>query len=251
MHILLGAKKTQQIDINCDLGEGTSNESELMPYIQSCNIACGGHAGDESTMKEVVKLAVKHQVKIGAHPSYPDRENFGRKSISISAEKLISSIQEQIQLMDGVLGGFSAKLHHIKPHGALYNDIAKDEKRAAVFLQAIRNYKEKVALYVPYNSVIAKKAKGEGFSIIYEAFADRSYNPDLSLVARSKPNAVLTDVDAILKQVLSVAKEGRVTAVDGSTVPIKADTFCVHSDTENATDIVKYLYNQLHITTLG
>ena len=179
------------ININCDVGEGINNEEKLMPYIQFCNIACGGHIGDNLTMEKVVALAKKFNVKIGAHPSYPDKENFGRKSIQIDEKSLIKSIRKQIDSLLKILKNQGCLLYHIKPHGALYNDISRDRGKATIFLNAIGGYKENIKLFVPFNSEIEALAIEKGFSILYEAFADRNYNADLSLVPRNNSNALL------------------------------------------------------------
>ncbi|WP_457619272.1 5-oxoprolinase subunit PxpA [Lutibacter sp.] len=231
----------KKLEINCDVGEGIHNEDLLMPYIQSCNIACKGHAGNMKIMNFVVELAIKYNVKIGAHPSYPDKENFGRKTMIIEENKLRNSIQNQINSLLKVTKEKGVTLHHIKPHGALYNDIAKNNKLALQFLESILPYKKTVKLYVPYNSVIAKKAKEKGFVIIYEAFADRNYNDDLSLVSRKNKEALITNKQAIFKHVLEMLTEEKVTTISGNKKKIKATTFCVHSDTKNAVEIVKYL----------
>ncbi|WP_456422786.1 5-oxoprolinase subunit PxpA [Lutibacter sp.] len=231
----------KELEINCDVGEGIHNEDLLMPYIQSCNIACKGHAGDIKTMNSVVELAIKYNVKIGAHPSYPDKENFGRKTLIIDKNKLKNSIQNQINSLLKIIEEKGATLHHIKPHGALYNDIAKNNELALQFLESILPYKKTVKLYVPYNSVIAKKAKEKGFAIIYEAFADRNYTDDLRLVSRKNKGALITNKQAIFKHVLEMLIEGKVTTISGNKIAIKASTFCVHSDTKNAVEIVKYL----------
>ncbi|WP_456377634.1 5-oxoprolinase subunit PxpA [Lutibacter sp.] len=230
------------VDINCDVGEGVGNEAALMPYINSCNIACGGHAGNTELMNFVVALAIKHHVKIGAHPSYPDKENFGRKTILISSNSLKIAIQNQINSLVEIAIAHGTTLHHIKAHGALYNDIAKNKELAILFLEAILQYKNNVKLYVPFNSEIEKEALKKGFSIIYEAFADRNYTNDLSLVSRNKKNAIITNLDTIFKHVSEMINTNKVTTVSGDKIPIKATTFCVHSDTKNAIEIVKKLY---------
>lgn len=235
------------IEINCDVGEGMNNEHLLMPYISSCNIACGGHAGDVETITQVVSLAVKHNVKIGAHPSYPDKENFGRKSIEISSGYLSKSVIDQIQILEQIVEKTGLKIHHIKPHGALYNDLAKSEEFANRFLNIIEVYKTKYKLYVPYKSAIAKSAKRRNFDIIYEAFADRNYNDDLSLVSRQKSDAMLTDIDTIIGHISLMKNEEKVSTISGKKVSIKADTFCVHSDTKNAVEIVKAIHQKFNI----
>jgi 5-oxoprolinase (ATP-hydrolysing) subunit A len=230
------------IDINCDVGEGLNNEHLLMPYISSCNIACGGHAGDIETMTQVVSLALKNNVKIGSHPSYPDKENFGRKSIEISKEALKKTITFQIQSLEEIAEKTGAQLYHLKPHGALYNDLAKNETLADGFLDIIEVYKTKYKLYIPYNSAIAKVAKRRNFDIIYEAFADRNYNDDGSLVSRQKSNSIITDIGDIIAHISQIKNKGKVTTISGKKVITKADTFCVHSDTKNAVELVRNIH---------
>lgn len=231
------------IDINCDMGEGVNNEHLLMPYITSCNIACGGHAGDVQTMQSVVTLCKKYGVKIGAHPSYPDKENFGRESMQITAEKLSESIIQQIQALEKIVEDGDHNIHHIKPHGALYNDLVKNSSLANIFLDAIDSYKGKLTLYSPFGSIIATEALKKGFHVIYEAFADRNYNDDLSLVSRKNKNAVITESDQVIAHVSLMKSNGTVKTISGKEVHLKASTFCVHSDTDNAILIIQKLHD--------
>lgn len=233
------------IDINCDVGEGVGNESELLPLISSCNIACGGHSGNDESMSQVVKLAKLFNVKIGAHPSYPDRENFGRISMDVESNELIKSIQIQIHSLENILATEQLTLHHIKPHGALYNDLVKNEALADLFLEAIAAFKETVILYCPPSSVIVTKAIEQGFKVKLEAFADRSYNQDLSLVSRKLPNAVLNEPQVVLDHLVKMVKENKVLAINGTESAISVDTYCVHSDTPNALQILTYLSQEL------
>ena len=233
-----------EIDINCDVGEGIGNETLLLPLISSCNIACGGHAGDLSSMHHVVQLAIKNKVKIGAHPSYPDSANFGRLSIKIEKAVLQQSIKEQIDVLQAILKKEKTPLHHIKPHGALYNDIAKDENLAMVFLEAIQAYKDTSFLYVPYDSVIENLAKKNGFTVLLEAFADRNYNADLSLVSRKMPNAILEVPEEVLEHLVRMVKDSKVKTSEGL-VKILADTYCIHGDTPAALQILTYLSTTL------
>ncbi|MCQ0112144.1 5-oxoprolinase subunit PxpA [Zhouia amylolytica] len=237
----------KEIDINCDLGEGLNNEHLIMPYISSCNVACGGHAGDKELMERVVELAMKYQVKLGAHPSYPDKKNFGRVSLKLSKSELEVTIIEQIKIFKEITDNHAVRMHHIKAHGALYNDLAKDEALSIQYLEILNAYKKDVFLYVPYGSVIEKKALESGFKIKYEAFADRNYNEDLSLVPRSEDNAVIKNEAQILNHVFNMALHQRVRTSTGKEMFIKADTFCVHSDTENAAGMLQYLYHNLHL----
>jgi UPF0271 protein len=234
-----------KIDINCDVGEGIENEHLLMPHISSCNIACGGHFGTATTIDKTIQLAKEHQLKIGAHPSFPDKENFGRKLLVISDDDLKTSIQNQLDLFLERLSFFDEKLHHIKPHGALYNVIAIDEKLAILFIQIIKKYMKDVFLYVPYNSVIELVALQNNINIKYEAFADRNYHDDLTLVSRTSENALITDEKEVFRHVLNMIKTGKVKTISTSEKVIKVDTFCFHGDTENASEIVKYVSENL------
>ena len=233
------------IDINCDVGEGIGNEADLLPLISSCNIACGGHAGDDVSMTQVVKLAKQYGVRIGAHPSYPDKENFGRFSMDIGSTELTKSIKAQIHALKTILHKEQVSLNHIKPHGALYNDLAKNEAIADLFLKAIASYRESVVLYAPPGSVIAKKAIKNDFKVKLEAFADRSYNQDLSLVSRKLPNAVLNDPKIVLHHLVKMVNENKVVTINGKESHIEADTYCLHGDTPNALQIIMYLSQEL------
>lgn len=233
------------IDINADVGEGIGNEAKLMPHLSSCNIACGGHAGDTFTMAEVVRLANANNVKIGAHPSFPDKENFGRKIMEITAADLCTILKQQIRVLQSVLRSENALLHHIKPHGALYNLAAKDEKTAKVVVEVLKSVALPIKLYAPYNSVIAKVAKAEQIEVTYEAFADRNYNKDLSLVSRQKFNAIISDKNKVLNHVLKIIEHQKVDTIDNMEVTLKASTFCVHGDTKNALEILKFLNEKL------
>lgn len=234
-----------QIDINCDVGEGVGNEKELMPLISSCNISCGAHAGDESTIRQTIQLAIKNKVKIGAHPSFPDKENFGRKVLNMPPASFKASIQEQLNGFSKILNEEKGELHHIKPHGALYNEIAKNKELAQLFLEAILTYKDYVKLFVPSGSEIAYQAARKGYDLVYEAFADRNYNTDLSLVSRTTKSAVIQDEKKVLEHVLRMVKGGEVKTIENNRVPIRAETFCVHGDTPAALKILMYLEQEL------
>ncbi|MCK5400063.1 MAG: 5-oxoprolinase subunit PxpA [Flavobacteriaceae bacterium] len=240
----------QKIDINVDVGEGVNNESQLMPYISSCNIACGGHAGDLSTIRTVVRLAKQYRVKIGAHPSFPDKDNFGRQKMDISYSRLYKSIREQVNILMKILRDENATLNHIKPHGALYNLAATDKSTATVIIEAIKSISLPIKLYVPYNSVIAELAIIENIPIVYEAFADRNYNDDLTLVSRNEKNAIISDSDEMFNHVLRMIKQQKVKTINGVEVKIIAHTFCVHGDNPKAVNLIRDLkekLEQLHI----
>jgi len=233
------------VDINCDVGEGINNEELLMPYISSCNIACGAHAGDLDTIDRVIKIAQAHHLKIGAHPSYPDRENFGRERMNISLEKLELSLIAQIKLMQERLSVFGESLNHIKAHGALYNLSAVDEDIAAVVINTVKKIAPSTILYVPYNSLIEKKAVKHQVKIKYEAFADRNYNDDLTLVSRAQTNAIITNKEDVIDHISEMIINQQVKTISNLLIPIKAETFCVHGDNAAAIELVKHIYKSL------
>ena len=233
------------IDINCDVGEGVQNEQKLFPFISSCNIACGGHTGDKDTMLKTVGLAKDNQVKIGAHPSYPDKNNFGRVSMKMDYGKLSDSIKEQLYQLHRICASEGVTWQHIKPHGALYNDIAKDSKLASLFLESIEEYRSDVVLFVPYASVIQDRAKEYGFKTKVEAFADRNYNNDLSLVSRSRTNALIERPEEVLQHIVRMARKKKVLCVNDELRPIQAETFCIHGDTPAALQILMYITQEL------
>lgn len=234
-----------KIDINCDVGEGVINEHLLMPYISSCNIACGGHFGDERTIDNTIKLAITNDVKIGVHPSFPDKENFGRKVMNISKDELQKSIRNQMDLFLERLEKFDCKLHHVKPHGALYNLMSKDEVAAENFVEVIQEYTNNVFLYVPYRSEIEQVALCNNINIQYEAFADRNYNEDLSLVSRQCKNALINNPNEVYKHICKMVFEGKVKTINGNQKEMTADTFCIHGDNVNSLKILEFLHQEL------
>ena len=238
-------KPQYYIDLNADVGEGIGNEDQLIPFLSSCNIACGGHAGDVQTMETVIEFAKKSRVKIGAHPSYPDKENFGRKRVDISYSALYKSLKAQIETLQGVAKNQNMQLHHVKPHGALYNIAAKEKETASVVIEVMKRFHVSLKLYVPYRSVIAELALSENIPIVYEAFADRNYNTDLSLVSRTNENALIKDDQVMLQHVLSMIKNKKVKTINGVEVDIIAQTICIHGDNSEAIFLVKNLSKNL------
>ena len=227
------------LNINCDLGEGLNNEHIIMPLIDSCNIACGGHAGDNGSMIECIEISIKNNVKIGAHPSYPDKINFGRKKIDISPSELSYSIISQIESLETIADSYGLELNHIKAHGALYNQMIIDAELSNFYLDTIKDFKNKCSLYIPYKSEIEKIALKKGFSIIYEAFGDRNYNDDLSLVSRNNENALITDPESVVNHIKTIKETETVKTINGNFKKIKFDTICIHSDTNNSIEILK------------
>ena len=189
---------SKNYNINADLGEGYNIEKAIMPYLNSCNIACGGHFGDVNSIKKVVSLALKYKVKIGAHPSYPDKVNFGREELSLSTSELHESISNQIKLMLEVVP--EETLHHVKPHGALYHSCANDNKTATLFLNVIELLCPKAIVFTLPNSALEKQALKKGIKVWREAFIDRAYQNDGQLVPRSQSGAVLNDREAMYNQ---------------------------------------------------
>ena len=233
------------VDINADVGEGIGNESHLIPYVSSCNIACGGHAGNHKTMRKVVRLAKQNNVKIGAHPSFPDIANFGRKPMEMPCVALFTSLKNQIDDLRVILEAENAVLHHVKPHGALYNMAATDVRIATAIIEVMKSMALPIKLYVPYKSVIEHLALQNNIPITYEAFADRNYNDDLTLVSRKEDNAMIYDIDVLFEHVYRMVHLKKVKTISGKELPIKAETFCVHGDNLQAVTLIKKLRKSL------
>lgn len=216
------------IDLSADLGEGTPGEGELWPLLTSANVACGGHAGDDESMRNAARLAREFNVRFGAHPSYPDRENFGRKSLDLPPHELRASLIAHLETLARI-----ARVEHVKPHGALYNDAHKTRALADVIVDAMRTVDPSMALVAPDHSHMAAAARAAGLRVIREAFADRRYEPDGSLTPRTIPGSTLTAEEAAA-QAEMLATDSAVIARDGTRVQIHFDTICIHADMENA-----------------
>ncbi len=223
--------------LNCDLGESHGSwimgmDADVMPYIDQANIACGFHAGDPLTMRATLALAAVHKVTVGAHPAYPDLVGFGRRSMHLSEEEIIADLHFQISALDGMAKNAGLELSYVKPHGALYNDMmAKDEVRGAI-MQALATYYRPLALMLqatPEAQRHREEAEPLGLELLFEAFADRCYDDDGKLLSRRKPGAVHTQ-DRMLDQVAQLCRDGTVTTASGHTLPLHADTLCVHGD---------------------
>ena len=240
----------KKIHINCDLGEGGSFDEELMPLISACNIACGGHAGNLETMHRTVRLAMEHNVEIGAHPSYPDRENFGRDHLEMADDDLKYAIEGQVLSLKQIAESEGGKMTHIKLHGALYNDAAKDERIAKIIVDCLAEFDDNFRLYVPLNSKISDFAMGK-FDLFFEAFADRNYNENYSLVSRSENNALVTEKEHVFKHVFSIYNDHKIRAISGLEMEAKADTFCVHSDTPSSVEIIDFLHKKFAEKRIG
>ncbi len=233
------------IDLNCDVGEGVGNEAGLFPLISSCNIACGGHAGDPGLMRDLIRLAMDYGLKIGAHPSYPDREHFGRRRMELTERQLRESLGRQLEAMHSALSACGARLHHIKAHGALYNDLAGMPELAQQYLDFLDPYRGQLVLFSLYGSMFSEKARAHGFEVWEEGFADRAYRCNGSLVSRKEAGAVLERPEEVLEQVIGMVREGKVACEGDRFLPINVDTICVHGDTPQALEILTYLSRKL------
>ena len=232
------------IDINADLGEGAGNDRLIMPFISSCNVACGGHYGDSASMTKTIRLAVKRKVKIGVHPSFPDTDNFGRKVLTISKEELSKSILTQLIGFLDICATEGVTMHHVKPHGALYNYAAKDAPTADAIVEAILATKQRPILYVPYNSILHRKSENL-LPIRFEAFIDRRYETNGSLVSRSFHEAIIHDPELAWNQLERMVKYGTITAISGTEIKTKASTFCIHGDHVNSVKILEYIHERM------
>ena len=222
------------IDLNADLGEGCGNDEALLALISSANVACGWHAGDAGTMRQTVAWAIEHGVAIGAHPSYPDRDNFGRTEMQRDPEDVYADVLYQIGALAGIVHAQGGRLAHVKPHGALYNQAARDPVQAEAIVRAVRDFDTDLTFFGLAGSAMVRVAREAGLKVKEEVFADRGYNPDGSLVKRGTPGALHEDEEAALAQTLSMVREQRVRAIDGSWVPIRAETVCLHGDGAHA-----------------
>ena len=234
-----------KIDLNCDMGEGMVTDEAIMPWISSANIACGYHAGDEITMERTIELAIRHKVAIGAHVSYADRENFGRTDMLLHPGEIYEMIVKQINCLEKIAAAADVPIHHVKPHGALYNMAARDKGLAPFVALAILDTNTKYLLYGLSGSYLVKEGKNLGLKTVNEVFADRTYKDDGSLTSRSKPGALIENTDEAIAQVLQMVKEGTVTSITGKKVPIVAETICIHGDGEHAVEFAKTIYAAL------
>ena len=233
------------IDINCDMGEGFGNDEIIMPFISSANIACGYHAGDERIMKQTIELAQMNSVAVGAHPSFFDKENFGRTEMNLAPEQIYDIIILQLRLIAKIARLQHARLHHVKPHGALYNMSAKNPVIANAIANAVKDFDEELILFGLSGSYSIKEAEQLNLKTANEIFADRTYQDDGSLTPRSQTNALIEDTAKSVIQVLQMITEKKVTSVNGNEISIKADTICVHGDGKKAVEFVTAIYQSL------
>ena len=223
-----------KIDLNADLGEGGSADAELMTLVSSVNIACGFHAGDAQTMLTSVRNAIKNGVAIGAHPGFPDRENFGRTAMVLPPETVYAQTLYQTGALEAIVRAQQGVLRHVKPHGMLYNQAAKDPVLADAIARAVRDCDPQLILVGLAGSELIRAGQRLGLATRQEVFADRGYQADGSLVPRTQPGALITDEEQALAQTLEMLRTGQVIAIDGTSAKVQADTVCLHGDGEHA-----------------
>lgn len=238
------------VDLNCDLGESfgrfkLGEQEELLKYVTSANIACGFHSGDPTVMRETVKLAIQYGVKIGAHPGLPDLNGFGRREMAITPQEGYDMVVYQIGALQGFLSTFNEKMQHVKPHGALYNMAAKDKALAEAIAQAVYDVSPSLILFGLANSELTKAGEKIGLKTAHEFFADRTYQADGSLTSRSQLDALLTDREQSVAQVVKAVKEGKVRTQQQTDIDVHAHTVCIHGDGEHAVAFTKYLSETL------
>ena len=234
------------IDINSDLGESygafrIGADAELFPLISSANVACGFHGGDPTTINATIKAATAKGVRVGAHPSYPDLVGFGRRAMAATPEQIYADHIYQLGAVDAFCRVNGVTMQHVKTHGALNNVAMKDPVTAEAIVAACKAYDPKLRIFVLPKTEMEKAALAAGLPVVREAFADRAYNADATLVARSQPGAMITDPDEAAARMVQLVTKGTVTAIDGSELTLEADTICVHSDTATAVAIARAL----------
>jgi UPF0271 protein len=228
-----------QIDLNCDMGEipeaiANGTQEALMRSITSANVACGGHAGDKQTMRTTIQQALHYGVAIGAHPGYPDRENFGRLELKMSTEEVAESVFEQVRALAQVAGSCGTPVVHVKPHGALYNQAVRNRDLAEAIAVGVARWSRDVVLVGLAGSPMLAVFREAGFTVAAEAFADRRYEPDGTLRSRKFEDALIRDPEQAARQALKMVERGVVTASDGSEIAVSAQTICIHGDTPGA-----------------
>lgn len=238
------------IDLNCDMGEmpemlADGSQEALMQYVSSANVACGGHAGDAGSMRRTIEQALHAKVAIGAHPSYEDRANFGRLALNLSGEEIAAAVHRQVAALDAVARQCRAEVVHVKPHGALYNQAARNAGIARAIAEGVSRWRKEVVLIGLAGSVMLDEFGSAGFRVAAEAFADRRYEADGSLRSRTFEDALLCEPELAATQALRIVEEGSAIAADGCVVPLRAQTICLHGDTRGAVEIASAVYRRL------
>lgn len=239
-----------QIDLNCDLGEAFGNYSfggdkDILPLITSANIACGFHAGDANVMNETIQLAKRHNIGIGAHPGLPDLQGFGRRKLDMSPEEVYNIVVYQLGALNGFCQIHDVKMNHVKPHGALYQMGAKDKSIASAIAQAVYDFDKTLVFVGLANTLLISEAKKLGLKTASEVFADRRYEDDGQLVSRKEPDAVISDSDEALNQVVKMVTENKVISKNNKEITLQSDTICVHGDGAHALEFVTKIREKL------
>ena len=229
------------VDLNADLGEGAGHDEELFELITSANIATGFHAGDADSMRAAISAAKTHGVAVGPHPSLFDRENFGRKELTVAADEVLEGVTYQLGVFQAIAQAVGVQPNHFKPHGALYNMAVRDAKLADAIARGAKSVDPSLILFAPGQSELARAGQAHGLQIAHEVFADRNYLANGSLVPRTRPDALLHDPDEAAARMLRILREGKVRSVDGTEVDLSAETICVHGDTPGAVQFARAL----------
>ena len=243
----------KKVDLNCDLGESfgaytIGMDDEVIKYITSANVACGFHAGDPLVMDRTVKMAVEHNVAVGAHPGYPDLQGFGRRNMDCTLEEIRNTVVYQIGALQAFCAIHGTRMRHVKPHGSLYNTAAVNEGVARAIAEAVVSVDSEliyVALSSAKETIMSKIGHDVGLKMVYEAFPDRAYTPEGTLLSRRLPGAVVRDPQVVAERAVMMAKEGKVIAVDGTPIQLDIQTLCVHGDTPMAVDLVRAIREKL------
>lgn len=234
-----------RIDFNCDLGEGCGDDAAIIPLVTSASIACGGHAGDEATMRTTLRLCREHGVAAGAHPGYADRANFGRHAISLSVAQVGELVEAQIAVLAGIAASEGMRLGHVKPHGALYNVAAQDPDVARAIAETVSRFDPQLVLFGLSGSQLTAAGEAAGLRVAHEVFAERHYEADGSLTPRSHPDAVIENIDEAIAQVRGFVRNGSVVARTGERLPLRADTLCLHGDRTDAAQFARSIRDAL------
>lgn len=238
------------IDLNCDMGESfgawkMGNDTALLDHVTSANIACGFHAGDPTTIRKTVELALQKGVAVGAHPGYPDLQGFGRRSMTMKPDEVFDIVLYQVSAIKGICESLGGRLHHVKPHGALYNQAVNNSALSEAIVKAVAKVDQGLIYFGLAGSGMLTEAEKVGLKTAAEVFADRTYQPDGTLTPRSEPNALIHDTDRSIAQVLQMVESQTVTAANGKAVPITAETICIHGDGANALEFAKAIRKAL------
>ena len=239
------------VDLNADLGEGDAYDAELLAVVSSCNIACGGHAGDAASIASTLRRALANGVSAGAHPAYPDREGFGRRSRFMSGDPLRQSLRSQLGEFCQIAADLGVAVKHVKPHGTLYTDAVVDAELAGIIAAAVAEMPDKALLVGQPGTELEAAAEALGLGFVAEAFVDRAYRHDGQLVPRSEPGAVHGDIAQIQRQAVSLARDGNVVCLDGTTIAVRADTLCIHGDTPGAAEAARAVREALENEGVG